>query len=149
MSGDLVNLAHEMSPYVTAAIGAYGGAVLARANEEAADATVGWGRTLLQRIFGVTTTEEEMPEAVTELAADPDDPDLQAMLRVQIGKLLKADPDLAAQVRTLLEQANAATGRTHITTVTASGERSTAAGGNITGPSTKGDHSPITHLRLI
>ncbi|MEV7012560.1 hypothetical protein [Streptosporangium sp. NPDC051022] len=41
MSGDPASLAHAVSPYVTAAVGAYGGAVLARANEEAADATVG------------------------------------------------------------------------------------------------------------
>ncbi|GAA0840144.1 hypothetical protein ACFQVD_34500 [Streptosporangium amethystogenes subsp. fukuiense] len=47
------------------AIGAYGGAALVRADEEAADATVGWGRTLPRCIFEVTATEEEIPEAVT------------------------------------------------------------------------------------
>ncbi|MEV7007205.1 hypothetical protein [Streptosporangium sp. NPDC051022] len=144
MSGDLVSLAHEVSPYVTAAVGAYGGAVLARANEEAADATVGWGRRLLQRIFGVTAEGEQVPEAVAELAADSDNEDLQAVLRVQIGKLLMADPELAAQVRVLLEQANAATGHTITTTVTASGKGAVAAGRDITGPVTTGDHSPIT-----
>ncbi|GGT33139.1 hypothetical protein ACFFV7_15605 [Nonomuraea spiralis] len=144
MSGDLVSVAQELSPYVTAAVGAYGGAVLAKANEQAADATVGWGRTILQRIFGVTAAEEEVPEAVAELAADPDNTDLQAVLRVQIGRLLTADPELAAQVRTLLEQAEAATGRTGTTTVTASGQGAVAAGRDITGPVTTGDHSPIT-----
>lgn len=107
MSGDLVNLAQEVSPYVMAAIGAFGGTVLVRANEQAADATIVWGRAILQRIFGVTAEGQEVPEAVAELAADPDNPDLQAMLRVQIGRLLKADPELAEQVRTLLEQAQA------------------------------------------
>ncbi|MGC5010167.1 hypothetical protein ACLQ2R_05340 [Streptosporangium sp. DT93] len=143
MSGDLVTLAQEVSPYVTAAVGAYGGAVLARANEEAADATVGWGRALLQRIFGVTS-EAEVPEAVAELAADPDNEDLQAVLRVQIKKLLTADPELAAQVRAMLEQADAATGRTVTTTVTASGKGAVAAGRDITGSVTTGDQSPIT-----
>lgn len=52
------------------AVGAYGVAVLARANEEAADATVGWGRVLLQRIFGVIPEGEEAPEAIAELAAE-------------------------------------------------------------------------------
>jgi hypothetical protein len=144
MSGDLVSLAQEVSPYVMAAVSAYGGAVLARANEEAADATVGWGRTLLQRIFGVTSEGDEVPEAVAELAADPGNEDLQAVLRVQIGRLLTADPELAAQVRALLEQADAATGRTVTTTVTASGKGAVAAGRDIAGPVTTGDHSPIT-----
>ncbi|MGS2641801.1 hypothetical protein [Streptosporangium sp. LJ11] len=143
MSGDLVTLAQEVSPYVTAAVGAYGGAVLARANEEAADATVGWGRALLQRIFGVTS-EQEVPEAVAELAADPDNEDLQAVLRVQIKKFLTADPELAAQVRAMLEQADVATGRTVTTTVTASGKGAIAAGRDITGSVTTGDQSPIT-----
>ena len=144
MSGELAILVHELSPYVTAAVGTYTGAVLAKANEEVADATVGWGRALLQRIFGVTTTEEEVPEAVADLAADPDNPDLQAALRVRIGKLLAADPDLAEQVRAMLQQANTATGRTSTTTVTAAGERSVAAGQDITGLVTTGDNSPIS-----
>ncbi|MEV4377309.1 hypothetical protein [Streptosporangium sp. NPDC049644] len=54
---------------LTAAIGAHGGAVLVRANEEAADATAGWGRTLPRCIFEITATREEMPEAVTTPAA--------------------------------------------------------------------------------
>ena len=144
MSGDLVSLAQEVSPYVVAAIGAFGGAVLVRANEQAADATVGWGRAILQRIFGVSAEGQEVPEAVAELAADPDNSDLQAVLRVRIGKLLAADPELAAQVRALLEQADTATGRTVTTTVTASGKRAVAAGRDITGPFTTGNHSPVT-----
>ncbi|MFI6452498.1 hypothetical protein ACIBF6_13150 [Streptosporangium amethystogenes] len=143
MSGDLVSLANDLSPYVTAAVSAYSGAVLARANEEAADTTVGWGRKLLQRIFGVTTAEEELPEVVAELVADPENADLQAVLRVHIGKLLKADPVLASQVRAMCEQADAATGRSRNTTVIASGPRAVAAGRDITAPVTTGDNSPI------
>ena len=52
MSGDVVSLAAEMTPYISAAVGAYGGAVLAKVRDEAADATVGLGRRLLQRVFG-------------------------------------------------------------------------------------------------
>ncbi|GII94893.1 hypothetical protein [Sinosporangium siamense] len=61
--------AREVSPYVIAAIGAYGGAAPARSNQEAAGAMVGWWRTVLQHSFGVTAGEEETPEAVTEPAA--------------------------------------------------------------------------------
>ncbi|GLX96755.1 hypothetical protein Hesp01_47050 [Herbidospora sp. NBRC 101105] len=45
------------------------GAVLARANQDAADAIVKWGRKLLQRIFGVTAENQDAPEAVADLAA--------------------------------------------------------------------------------
>ncbi|MER5619965.1 hypothetical protein ABT061_02840 [Streptosporangium sp. NPDC002544] len=138
-----MSLANDLSPYVTAAVSAYGGAVLARANEEAADTTVGWGRKLLQRIFGVTAAEEELPEVVAELVAEPKNADLQAVLRVHIGKLLKADPVLAAQVRAMCEQADAATGRSGSTTVIASGSRAVAAGRDITAPVSTGDNSPI------
>ncbi|WP_061290913.1 hypothetical protein [Herbidospora cretacea] len=136
MSAELAQLAQEVSPYVTAAISAYGAAVLARANDDAADATVGWGRGLLRRIFG--TAPEETPEAVAELAADPDDPDLQAALRVQIRRLLSTDPELAADVRAMLDQA-----RAQGPAVTASGDRSVAVGGDNTGVIATGDDAFI------
>ena len=40
MSGELAALAAEVMPYALAAVAAYGGAVLAKARDEAADATV-------------------------------------------------------------------------------------------------------------
>jgi hypothetical protein len=51
MGGDVASLAAEMTPYVSAAVGAYGGAVLAKVRDEAADATVGLGRRLLQPVL--------------------------------------------------------------------------------------------------
>ena len=47
MSAGAASLAADMTPYVSAAVGAYGGAVLAHARDEAADATVGLGRRML------------------------------------------------------------------------------------------------------
>ena len=102
MSGDLVTLVSDLSPYVTAAVSAYGGAVLAKTQEEAADVTVSWGRKILQRIFGVSA---EVPEAVADLVAEPEDEDLQAALRARIRKLLAADAGLAAEVEQMLGQA--------------------------------------------
>ncbi|TYC18983.1 hypothetical protein FXF65_03130 [Actinomadura syzygii] len=99
MSGDLVRLAGDVSQYVTTAAGAYGGAVLARTQEQAADATVGFGRRLAQRIFGVRAEGEEVPEALADVIDDPDDGDNQAALRKAIRKTLVADAELAAQVR--------------------------------------------------
>ena len=62
MGGEVATLAAEMTPYVSAAVGAYGGAVLAKVRDEAADATVGLGRRLLQRVFGSRREGEPLPD---------------------------------------------------------------------------------------
>jgi hypothetical protein len=102
MGGDAVSLAAEMTPYVSAAVGAYGGAVLAKVRDEAADATVGLGRRVLQRIFGSRGEGEELPEPLADLVADPYDADALAAARMAIKKALAADPVLEAEVRSLL-----------------------------------------------
>lgn len=104
MAGEFAELVNDAWPYVTAAVSGYGATVLKSSEEAAADATVGWGRRILQRIFGTG----EAPEAVTDLAEDPMDTDLQAALRVQIRKALVSDRDLADHVRELLAQASVA-----------------------------------------
>lgn len=135
MSGEVAALAAEVSPYVTAAIAAYGGAVLVKAEDQAADATVGLGRRLLQRIFSTGKQPEDAPNAVRELAADPDDLDLQAVLRVAIRRALAADPDLTDDIRGMLAATSVS--------VTASGERSIAAQ-TIIGIAATGDSSNIS-----
>ncbi|MFB4285076.1 hypothetical protein ACBJ59_58110 [Nonomuraea sp. MTCD27] len=143
MSVDVAALVAAISPWGMAAVGTYGAAVLARAQEDAADATVGWGRKILQRVFG-TNPAEEVPEAIAELAEAPDDADLQAALRVQIRKALAADPDLADDVRRLLEEAESATGGTGSGTTVTATSRGVAAGRDITGSVATGDNSSIT-----
>src|SRR5580693_3816369 len=88
MGGDVASLAAEMTPYVSAAVGAYGGAVLARVRDDAADATVGLGRRLLQKVFGHQDEQEPLPEPLADLAADPADEDALAACRLQIRKAL-------------------------------------------------------------
>lgn len=105
MGGDVASLAAEMTPYVSAAVGAYGGAVLAKARDEAADATVGLGRRLLQRIFGTRGEGGPLPGALEDLAADPEDSDALAAVRLLVRKALDADPVLAAEVRSMLASA--------------------------------------------
>jgi hypothetical protein len=134
VDSELAVLIGEISPYVTAAVGAYGGAVLAKANDQAADATVGLGRRMLQRIFG-TRAAGDVPQPVADLAGHPGDPDMQAALRVAIRKMLDADAGLAAEVRSMLPGAGVS--------VTASGERSIAAQ-SITGIASTGDDASIT-----
>jgi hypothetical protein len=105
MSGEVASLAAEITPYVSAAVGAYGGAVLAKARDEAADATVGLGRRLLQRIFGSRDEGEPLPEPLSVLAADPNDGDAQAAVRLAIRQALADDPALQAEVRSMLASA--------------------------------------------
>ncbi|MFC7730661.1 hypothetical protein [Actinomadura keratinilytica] len=140
---DVVRLAAEVTPYVTAAAGAYGAGVLTRvgdrASEATADAAVGWGRRLAQRIFGVRAREDEaaggeddevvdgevVPEALADVIDDPDDADNQAALRKAIRKALAADAQLAGEVAELLAQAQRSGAQ-----VTSYGDRSPATGAN-------------------
>ena len=105
MSGDIASLAADMTPYVSAAVGAYGGAVLSRVRDEAADATVGLGRRLLLRLFGGRDDTEPLPTPLAELAADPADSDALAAVRLTVRQMLAADPVLAAEVRAMLADA--------------------------------------------
>ena len=109
MSGDVASLAAEMTPYLSAAVGAYGGAVLAKVRDEAADATVGLGRRLLQRVFGSRGEAEPLPGPLAALTADPGDGDALAALRLAVRQALATDPVLAAEVRSMLAGAPAVT----------------------------------------
>ena len=105
MSGEVASLAAEMTPYVSAAVGAYGGAVLAKVRDDAADATVGLGRRLLQRVFGSRREGEPPPEPLGALIADPEDDDALAAVRLAIRRALTDDPSLQAEVRSMLASA--------------------------------------------
>jgi hypothetical protein len=64
-----------VTPYVSAAVGAYGGAVLAKVQDEAADATVSLGRRLLRKIFGSRDEGEPLPGPLADLIANTQDED--------------------------------------------------------------------------
>ncbi|WP_322500203.1 hypothetical protein TR631_38170 [Streptomyces rochei] len=113
---DAVTLSSEIVPYLTAAVASYGTAVLVRAEESAADATVALGQRFLQRLRR-GEAQERIDDAVEELAADPSAPDLQAVLRVAVREALH-DRELAGELAAILGQHRAA--------ITASGERSVA-----------------------
>jgi hypothetical protein len=113
MGADVASLAAEMTPYVSAAVGAYGGAVLARVRDEAADATVGLGRRLLQKVFGRRRDGEPLPGPLADLVADPGDPDALAAVRLAVRKALATDPVLAGEVRSMLAGAPGAAQQVH------------------------------------
>lgn len=105
MSGEIAQVAAEMVPYVTTALSAYGGAVLAKAEGDAADATVGFGRRLLQRIFGRKGDGEPLPPVLAKVVANPDDPDYLGTLRAAIRDELENDAQMLAEVREILAEA--------------------------------------------
>lgn len=102
MSGDVVALATDVTPYVSAAVAAYGGAVLARLQDEAANATVRLGHRLLLRVFGSRKEGEPLPGPLADLVVNPEDGDALSALRMAIRKALAADPALATEVRSML-----------------------------------------------
>jgi hypothetical protein len=103
-SADVTGIISDAWPFVSAAIAGYGAAVLKVSEDSAADATVSVGRRILQRVFG----RGQAPDAVADLAADPDDADLQAVLRVVLRKLLAENGQLAAQVRDMVVHGSSA-----------------------------------------
>ncbi len=136
MSAEIAELANAVVPYVSAAAGAYGNAVLTKLQEQSADATVRTGGSLLRRLLRQEQTTPALEAAVLDLAEDVDDPDRQGALRLQIRKLLTEDEELRTEIAGLLEVAAPA--------VTASGTRSVATG-TITGSVVStGDNAQIT-----
>ncbi|MYU12964.1 hypothetical protein GTZ78_20235 [Streptomyces sp. SID8361] len=128
MSVDAVQLAQDLTPYATTAITAYGAAVLARVEGDAADAAVSFGQRVLRRLTGCDTPDSEtsaeqdaLTETVSELAGTPGDVDLAAVLRVQIRRLITAHPDIAADIAAWARPAAPTT-----VTITTSGKRSPA-----------------------
>ena len=87
-----------------------------------------WGKSLWSKLKPGVEAKPAALEAVQDVAHAPEDEDLQAALRVQLKKLLTEDQSLAEEVSRWLEQGKAAG-----ITVTASGERSVAIGGDAKG----------------
>jgi hypothetical protein len=105
MAGEVATLIADATPYVTAAVGAYGGAVLSKVRDDAADATVGVGRRLLQRVFGQRPEDEPLPAPLAALAADPGDADALGMVRWVMRQALDADTAMLQEVRSMLASA--------------------------------------------
>ena len=122
----------QAMPLIGAAVGAYGSGVLTRVEDAAADATVGLGARLLDRIRHRVNEPAAVDAAVVDLAGSPEDSDALGALRFQIRKALTDSPQLLAEITEMLPARGA---------VTAAGNRSVAIGGNNTGVVVTGDSS--------
>jgi hypothetical protein len=125
---DLGVLAQDVMPFVTAAAGAYGGAVVQKVSDAAADvgadATVGLGRRLLRRLFA-SGRSEQVQAAVVELAEAPQDEASVSLVRAQVLKALTAEPQLMTDLTQLLGEARVGGDRY---TVTVSGSQGVQVG---------------------
>ena len=106
-TGEIATLVTDATPYLTAALAAYGGAVLTKVRDDAADATVGVGRRLLQRIFGRIGDGGSLPVPLAEVISAPDDTDALGALRLVMRRALEADPEMLADVREILASGQA------------------------------------------
>jgi hypothetical protein len=85
---------------------------------------------LWARLFPKVSSAPAADEAVKDAAANPEDADYQAALRIQLRKLLTDDTELAGDLQGLLERAKGDAGTVN---VSAGGERSVAVGGSVQG----------------
>jgi hypothetical protein len=103
-----------------------------KAAEETGKAVAGqsweWTKSLWTKLKPGVEAKPAALEAAQDVAHAPEDKDLQAVLRVQLKKLLTEDQSLAEEVSGWLEQGKAAGN-----TVTVSGERNVAIGGDAKG----------------
>ncbi|MFF4130794.1 hypothetical protein ACFY1B_04540 [Streptomyces mirabilis] len=124
MSAEIVQLVEQAGPYLTTAVSAYGAAVLTRAEDTAADATVTLGRRILQAVWRRRDEagRAELENVVYEAADEQDASYTAAVLGRLLRRTLQDDDELRAELSAMLPAP--ATGSV---TITASGERSIAA----------------------
>jgi hypothetical protein len=87
-----------------------------------------WAKDLWGKLRPKVEAKGAALDAAKDVAQTPDNKDAQTVLRVQLTKLLTEDAALAQEVTEWLKRARAAG-----ITVTASGERSVAIGGDVSG----------------
>jgi hypothetical protein len=103
MAENIATIAAQVTPVAAAALTAYGPAVLAKAEDDPADGTVGTGRRALQRIFGPRSDGDELPAVLVEVIENPGDENYLGALRLAIRKALQAgDALLLADVRDII-----------------------------------------------
>ncbi|MFD4433176.1 hypothetical protein [Nocardia sp. NPDC058497] len=95
MTAEIPALVDAAWPFVTAAVGAYGAAVLSQGQDRAADATVSLGQRLLQRIFHADGAD---------LGNSLGSADGQSELRASMTRILELDSDLAREITRMIAE---------------------------------------------
>jgi hypothetical protein len=105
-----------------------GGRAADLAADKASAEAIGFAERLWGKLRGKVEAKEAAKEAAEDVAHNPNDEEFRTVLMVQLKKLLADDPELAAEVARLWQEAQAAGAPSIITTVTASGAGAVAIG---------------------
>lgn len=104
-------MAADTLPFVTAATGAYGHAVLSKTSDKASDATVRAGTRILQKVFGHHNNDHgSLPDPVADIIAHLDDEEFLTVLKIAIRKALekaheRGDDAMLTEIRSILAEA--------------------------------------------
>ncbi len=128
LPAQLVQYLAPYLPYLLKGLKLAGQEAAKKLGEKAGEQGLDQAKTLWEKLRPKVEAKPAALEAATDVAANPKDEETLAALRLQLKKLLVEDEALAQELARLLQQAQAP-GRT----VTASGERSVAIGGNVNG----------------
>ena len=123
---EIVALTSFLAPFLPYVLQA-GHKVAGRAADVIGDEAANYAEKLWERIRPGVEQKPAAQEAVEEVAAHPEDEDALGALRIQLRKLLEEDEGLAADLTKIWQEAQAAN------VVKASGERSVAVGGDVSG----------------
>jgi hypothetical protein len=104
MAGDLAVLAADAVPFAALAISTYGTAVLAKAWDDVADASIKSGLKILHLVFGPRKQGEALPDVVTEVIDNPGDEDYLNQLKLTIRKALAHDDSLTEKVAAVVAE---------------------------------------------
>jgi hypothetical protein len=123
---EIAALASFLAPFLPYVVQA-GQKVAGRAADVFGEEAANYAEKLWERLKPGVEAKPAAEEAFEKVAKSPDDKDALDALRSQLEKLLEEDEALKADLTTIWDQARAAN------VVTASGARSVAIGGNVTG----------------
>ena len=125
---EIAALTAFLAPFLPSLIKA-GEKAVEKAADAVSDEAFKYAKALWDKLKPGVEAKPAAKEAAEEVAAHPDDDDALASLRLQLRKLLEQDQGLADDLARIWQEAQAA----NVVQVTASGERSVAVGGDVTG----------------
>lgn len=135
---EIAALTAFLAPFLPSLVKA-GEKVAEKAADAVSDEAFKYAKALWEKLRPSVDAKPAAKEAVEDVAAHPDDEDSLVVLRRQLEKLLEADHGLADDLAGIWQEAQAA----NVVQVTASGERSVAVGGDVTGSTiVTGDQAP-------
>jgi len=128
LPAQLMQLLAPFLPYLLKGVKLAGQEAAKALGEKAGEQGFEQAKALWEKLHPKVEARPAALEAAQDAAAHPDDEDALAALRLQLKKLLAEDPALAQELARLLPQSGPA-GQT----VIASGDRSVAIGGSVSG----------------